>query len=243
MALTAVPVIGKKKSSDICTDFILGAPRSAKGYVFYGVNETNAHTLQQAKSQKIDFYYIDNAYFDVTRGTHYRVSKNAIQHSGAGTSTGERFNKMRLTVSPWREAGEHVVVIEQSPSFMRAVFGYCGNWLEDTVSRLRTLTDRPVLIRPWSSDKVKLAGTLGADLEQAWALVTHSSAAAITALLHGVPIVAESGAATSMSASLLSIDRPTLPRDRHRFFSVLADNQWTTEELRSGLAWQTLNPA
>jgi hypothetical protein len=39
---------------------------------------------------------------------------------------------------------------------------------------------------------------------------------------------------------LSSIERPRKPDNREQMAWVLADNQWTLEEIRRGIAWQKL---
>ena len=70
--------------------------------MFYGIDTANEQVWRDAKASGQDWYYADNAFFDATRGTYFRVGKNRLQHSGNGTSTGERFHRLKLQVMPWR---------------------------------------------------------------------------------------------------------------------------------------------
>ena len=45
--LTAHAVPGKPKAAALCAAFIAGAPKTAVGHVFYGVNDTNAHAWKK----------------------------------------------------------------------------------------------------------------------------------------------------------------------------------------------------
>ena len=63
-------------------------------------------------------------------------------------------------------------------------------WLRDTLAILKEHTDRPIRCRVKMSYKEAVARggvPLSEDLKGAWALVTHSSNAAVEALLAGVP--------------------------------------------------------
>jgi hypothetical protein len=240
MGLVAYPVRGKQKSVDICNAFIAGARDARDGAVFYGVNASNVSVLQSRQKSGAPFYYIDNAYFDATRGRRFRVTKNAIQHSGLGESTGERFAALNLSIAPWHATGEHIVVCPQSSPFMHDVIGYSGDWLSQTIAKLLKVTTRSLRVREWNRDKIAAARSLPEDLLNAWCLVTHSSAAAVTALLHGVPVVSEAGAAACMSIQIKEIEEPVVPPDRERFFGVLADNEFTLTEMESGYAWRMI---
>jgi len=238
--VTAFPVIGKRKSFDICQAFLQGCKdKSQDAAVFYGVNETNANIWKKVKSSGRPYWYLDNSYFDETRGTYFRVTKNAIQCRTESTSTGERLRAIfngEPELKPWRDpsAPGHVVVCPQSDIFMELVSGYTGNWLKDTLLNCGTLMpNNPVVLRAWSANKIQLQQSLRQDLQQAILLVTHTSAAAVTAVMEGVPIH------TNSQHALWGIgykDDDRLPALR-----VLADNQWTLDEIREGKAWQWLN--
>ena len=235
MVMRAFPVVGKQKSADICNAFIAGAPKDAEGAVFYGVNESNVHYWRRAMAAPYSVYYIDNSYFDKTRGKQYRIAKNRVQVNPTGiASDGKRFGALSLAIAPMNAKPSDLwIVVEQSPSFMR----YVANderWLE------RQMADIPgghhVKVRRWSSDKIKQQETLPRDLATAWTLVTHSSAAAVTAALLGVPAIVSPMSA--MYECRWSSD--PLYDQRRAFFNVLADAQFTLKEIREGVAWKWL---
>lgn len=258
----AYPVANKQKSLDICRAFVAGcggvvthkAAYLEKGDApafFYGVDASNVHIWEQVRREKRDFYYCDNSYFDATRQTYFRVTKNRIQHSGEGPSTGERFAALNIPVEVTRcEPNGHIVFCPQSDWFMRAIVDYSaepGAWLRDAQAHFRSFApEHPQRARHWESDKAKLARSLPDDLVGAWALVTHSSAAAVTALLSGVPVFcATESAAYPMSSTLGQVGKVVLlmhweESSRRAWAGVLADNQWTLEEMRTGKCWADL---
>lgn len=195
--------------------------------------------LRQAQADDRDWFYIDHAYF--SRGKYYRITKNAYQHDGRGESTGDRFRAFpRLGVQPWRSSGSHILICPNSDIY----FGLHGidaaQWLRDVTRTLRQHTDRDLRIR-W---KVQRADRpIAQDLVDAWAVVVFSSAAALDALIAGVPVftLAPFAASVRMGLSdLTQIEQPFYPEDRESFLSVLADNQWTVQEILRGIAWQAL---
>lgn len=237
MTLTACPVPGKKKSADICTAFIKGAPKAAEGCVFFGVTDGNLADWVRVLRRRIPFYYIDNSYFDSVRGTQFRVTRNRLQiEAGAHDSDGQRFNALGLGIKPIQVNSDgHWVLVEQSPLFMR-LLAAAPDWSYHQEMWAHR-TGRRVVVRRWSSDKPKVQTTLKQDLEGAWGLHTHSSAAAVTALLEGITAYVEpmSAVANLQLSSDNSVD------DRRRFFNVLADNQFTLDEMREGKAWALLD--
>lgn len=195
--------------------------------------------LRQAQAEGRDWYYIDHAYFH--RGKYYRVTKNAYQHDGRGTSTGTRFlTAQRRRVQPWRTSGSHILICPNSAVH----FGLHGQdvdqWLADVTTTLRRHTDREIRIR-W---KVQRADRpIAEDLVDAWACVVFSSASAVDALIAGVPVFTLAPFASTVRmglSDLTQIEQPCYPDDRESFVSVLADHQWTLQELLLGDAWRAL---
>ena len=244
--VTAYPVANKKKSFDICLAFVRGCGgqigttlRDGPAF-FYGVDASNEAIWREVRASGREFWYCDNSYFDSARQEHFRVTKNRVQHTGVGTSDGSRFRALGIDIKPWRVAGKHIVVCPQSDPFMKTIAGYSGNWTADAVARLKTQTTRELRVRAWSANKGALAATLGQDLEGAHALVTWSSAAAITAVLSGVPVVVEANDCAARFMGGTDIEAlPMLAREN--WAAVLADHQFTIAEMQKGIAWAKLN--
>lgn len=250
MKVFAYPVAGKRKSLEICSAFVAGCGgeivtdgvlRDGAAF-FYGVDASN-HAIWRAvrADHDRDFFYSDNSYFDSSRQAYFRVSRNMLQHSGRGVSDGKRLAALGITLKPWRVSGEHIVVCHQSDHFMRVVVGHAGDWQREIAAALAAVTSRAILVRAWSPDKGMLANTLAADLCGAHALVTWSSAAAITAVLSGVPVVTLGQCAAEPMAGVLGEIERLPTSERENWAGVLADNQWTLDEFRSGFAWERLN--
>jgi hypothetical protein len=94
-----------------------------------------------------------------------------------------------------------------------------------------------VRVRTWQRDKLLQQAGLPSALDGAYTVLTHSSAAAVTATLLGIPAV------VSPMSALHNMRWSTDPHhdQRLRYMQVLADNQWTLDEIREGRAWRWLN--
>jgi hypothetical protein len=241
----------KPKSLAVCRAFAAGCDGEivtdgvyrGGAAMFYGIDDHNERVWSEVKENSgAEYFYADNAFFDQTRGVYFRVGRNRLQHPGVGASDGDRFARLRLEIKPWRVDGDHILVCPQSDHFMRVAANYPGNWCEDTVARLRELTDREIRVRPWNRNKTKLAQELPAALAGAWALVTYSSASAISAILSGIPAIATGECIVSpMCGGLETIEDPLMPDNRLEWARVIADQQWTLPELADGVAWRRLN--
>lgn len=242
---------GKDKSLRILEAFAAGCGGSMQqtlrpgAAAFYGVVGLE-RTFAEARGDGRDWYYLDNAYVDAARGTHYRVGRNELQAARMLRPDFDRLGALNLEIKPWRRDGRHVVVAAQSDHFMQHVANWPRGgpaWLEHVLRALKRATDRLIVVRHWSSNKLERARSLRHDLDGAWALVTHMSAAANEAVLAGVPVfVTGPCAALPMGLSDLSaIERPRRPDGRHEWVAGLAGAMWTLEEMRMGVAWRALS--
>lgn len=225
------PIPGKQKSADICKAFAAGVDSDVEGYVFFGVNKANIAAWNRAHKEGIPFYYIDNSYFDAVRGKQFRITRNAVQlRNAAGqTSDGKRFERLGITLKPWKTGGNYVLVCEQSLTYMQDI-ARDPDWIAKTIRA--GLEGWPIRMRHWDADKLKMQTTLVEDLQHAKLLVAHSSAAAVTALIEGVWVVV-----SEMSA----VYGFPFGADRLPLMCALADNQFSLAEMKDGTAWSLLN--
>jgi hypothetical protein len=192
--------------------------------------------LRAAQADGRDYYYGDHAYFG--RNRFYRITKNAHQHDGRGHYSPDRFHHFGRWVYPWRSSGSHIVVCPNSDIYF-ALHGLDGpTWVRETVATLKQHTDREIRVR-WKNTGLPIQ----ADLVDAWAVVAFSSAAAIDALIVGVPVFVCAPFCASYRmglADLAQIESPIFPDDREPFLWALAYQQWTLSEMLQGMAWRAL---
>jgi hypothetical protein len=263
---------GHKFSVLVCEAFAKGGPFTIvppaplrPGDVFmYGALRGLLPTLRQAQREGRNWFYADNGYFlpGKTEQNYFRITKNALQHDGSGRATTDgkwRATRLGITLKPWRKSGGHIVVCPPGHLF-GATFGFSADaWIEKTVETLKQHTDREIRFRmktSWndakpvdiirrSTGKPKTSVTtpLSEEIRDAWALVTHSSNAAVEAVVAGIPVFCtEPCGASAMGLSDLSkIESPRTDGDRENWVGVIAANQWMLAEMRNGKAWRDLN--
>lgn len=229
----------------LCEAFIAGAPKHAQGFVFYGVKAGNHRQWVEARRSGLDWYFIDNSYFNATRGTYFRVAKNQLQHNGHGLSDYRRLSQIpgiKILRNPPR--GDYTLIIPQSDDHMRYVLDHQDpkKWLRRAIQGAGP--GAHIRVRDWNADKSALATSFQDDLMQAKVLITHTSAAAVEAVLAGVPVICDMQCAAwpFSDAVTLGFSIQVSIADRMKWASILADNQWTVDEMKEGLAWQKLNP-
>lgn len=227
------PVLGKQKSVDLCSAFVQGAPKNAIGHVFYGVNITNIDTWRKVLASGEDWFYLDNSFFDKVRGQQFRIAKNRIQTDPLNVeSDGRRFEALGVEINPFKPrgpVGSPVIAVEQSPEFMSTI-ARDPTWLQ----RESWGYGEDLRVRSWTNDKLSAQQSFAKLMDSAALVITHSSAAAVTALCEGVHVVVSEMSAVHSMRVGFGEDH------RRRIMNVLADNQFDINEIRNGKAWSWL---
>lgn len=202
---------------------------------FYGVRPAWWHLWRQAR----EWFYLDNAWFDAGRERFFRVGVNAMQTWSRKPSDGKRLKALGVQIRPQRR-GRHIVVCRQSDEFMAFNAEWPGGalgWQQSVLTELKQHTDRPMVVRAKHSTL-----PLQADLKDACALVAHSSAAAVEALIAGVPVIVTDPncAAAEFAMKFSDIESPPTLIGVEAWAQRLADSQWTLDEMREGAAWREI---
>jgi len=198
--------------------------------------------FRQAQESGRDWYYGDHAYFG--RKSYFRVSKNAYQHDALGEAKPDRFEKLGFPIQNWR-GGSKILLCPQSDVFMRLHGISQEQWIQDTTREIKRYTDRRVKIhlkaqsnQLWQTER-RFWQSL---LDDVHAVVVYTSVAGVHAVLNGVPCFATEKCASASfgSMDLSKIEIPVKPDNREEMAWVLAENQWTLNELARGMAWEKL---
>lgn len=160
-------------------------------------------------------------------------------HNGAGwwrEGPPGRFAKFGVEIAPWRADGEHILVLPQRGIGPPGV-AMPQKWLQDVISRLRSKTNRKIVVRPHPG-----AQKSDPDFTGVWAAVTWGSGAGIKALAAGIPVFHEMPNWIGGLAAVRGIDDLENPflGDRMMMFERLAYAQWTLDEIRRGEPFRCL---
>jgi hypothetical protein len=147
----------------------------------------------------------------------------------------DRWKALRISVTPWRKGGRHIVVALPSPTYSRSHDG-ADTWTAETLSQLALLTDRQIVVRDKESKR-----PLQVDLDGAHCLVAHGSIAAVEAVICGCPVVVHSDSAAALVGltDLTKVEKPIYP-DRDKWLHSLAYSQYSESELVDGTLWRLI---
>jgi len=177
-------------------------------------------------------------------GGYYRYHVNAFQMQEIRDLPDDRWNKLLpgnkvdtrpIEVKPWSKGGKHIVLAEAPPGYA-GLHGVEG-WTEETIARLRELTDRPIVRRR----KDELDRPLSRDIKDAHCLVAHGSITAVESVVLGCPVfvTTESAAALVGQTDISLIESPIYP-ERQQWLNSLAYSQFNEAELVDGTLWNLL---
>lgn len=183
-----------------------------------------------------DFFQVDNAYFG--RNEYFRITKNSLQLIGLPNNVKDNryiniFKKHNLQYKKWQKKRSDKIIICLSSEYLYSYYSTTLNeWLNNTIKEIRKYTDKEIIVRLKNNN----LNSIEKDIENAWCVVTHVSAAALDALRLGVPVVTTGiCSATSLSTQISDIDNPLMLEGRDELFSHLAWAQFSIEEMASGL--------
>ena len=194
------------------------------------------------------YYAIDTGYLGNIKNKYlHRITKNGLQYTGPiklrpmdrARKFGYRFKKF----SP----GSKILICPPSVKVMTVWGENLDEWVASTVKELKKYTDREIEIRlkPSRTDRISTDTIQDALANDVHCLVTYNSIAACEALMEGKPalVLGNNAASVVAETEIQNIDAPRVP-DRETmeaWISNLAYCQFTTEEMKSGFAWRTVN--
>jgi hypothetical protein len=169
------------------------------------------------------------------------IALSRDHHNGAGTwpvGEADRWSGFGIELKPWRERGEHVLVLLQRGIGEEGV-AMPRHWGDQIALRLKAVTRRQVVMRPHPGIH---APSDDPDFRGAHCVVTWASGAAIKAIVAGVPAFHEFPEWIGGSAARFGIDHIEEPflGDRLPMLQRLAWAQWSLEEIASGEPFRCL---
>lgn len=242
----------KRVGWDYCSTYDVHLEPRGDMIVAYGWK--NFHMFDTYRRAGLPFMFIDLGYWSRKKarsdygGNHKVVlsakhATNYFQRNRPSDRIGEDAPK----IQPWRKSGSHIVLAGLSAKSAAGSGLRNLEWETWAIERIRSVTDRPILYRPKPSWKeaAPIPGTkfsygestsIEQALENAFALVTLHSNAALDALCAGVPVFSAEGLASAVSHKTIEqmISDPRRDIDREQFLADVSYCHWRRAEISSG---------
>ena len=199
----------------------------------------------------------------IKRNETWKIAINGINREADFANQnvdGERWKKFNIKLEPWKQTGDKIVICGQhSNSHQWRNNPPMTTWFDQQITEIRRHTEKPIVIRPHPRNSVGLNTSkyknvkivtpqrdrstyddtdLAERLKSAWAVVSHSSNPAMTAVFSGIPVyVSEASLSYEVgNVSYENINNPNMP-DRQEWANKLAYTEWWTDEIAQGLPW------
>jgi len=230
-----LPVVKSIAHGSLANDFIANPYPFYRGgdSIIWGLIRGANEIMIQTRQSGFNYYQIDNAYFG--RNLYFRVTENALQINHLPKIVINNRYKLILDqidkkILDWKRKRNGPIVICPSSDFLFRYMGTsCDLWIDSVVRELAKITDRPYVVR-YKESMAK--NEIESEINNAWCVITHVSAAALDALRIGIPVVTTANcAATCLSTPLSQIENPIMLDGREELFSLLANSQFTKEEM------------
>jgi hypothetical protein len=227
--------------------------------------------IDTMRDQQIPTVFVDSNILHYARNEHewHRYSLNGVYPSdGVYFFNNLDLNKWnqysqwhRVEVKPWRENGNHILILCQRPHGWNLFGNDQFKWIDRTVSTIRQYSNRPIVVRFHPGDGAKEAAAeqvkrrhgnavqlstnlnIVDDLKNCWCAVGYNSTPNVVAAIEGVPVYVEdpvnSWASDIAFTDLSQIENPRMP-DRNEWIHRIANIHWSNQEVRNGILWRAI---
>ena len=164
-------------------------------------------------------------------------------------------DRLNIKLKDYRTTGDHILICLQRVDGWSMCGTSVQEWLNNTVSVIRSHSDRPIIVRKHPGDRrqeqlqfsnqytISSAPNLVDDLKNCWATVTYNSSPGIASLIYGVPVFVtdatpkQSQTWPACNTGLKLIENPTM-HDRTDWINKISQSHWNDDEVASGQAWK-----
>lgn len=174
---------------------------------------------------------------------------------------------LNITLKPYKNQGSYILICLQRNGGWSMSGVVLLKWLQDTINKIKLVTDRLIVIRPHPKDKkimtllksegyvrflqpqiqndnvrISSSPSLLSDLRNAWATVVYNSSPSVASVIEGVPtFITDPEPNRSQSYGVANIDLTKIETpvlyERQKWVEKLSMCHWNFDELRSGEAW------
>lgn len=225
-----------------------------------GRMKANQRIYENAVSQGIPVLIIEVGNFK--RGVTWRLSVNNVNrlgYFGQGPIDNDRPKKLGIELKPIRlkRRSEILIACQHKQSLQWPNTMSTESWITDTVKKLKTKTDRDIVIRPHPRCAInpnipgvsinyprKILNTYDDfDFDTDYhAVINYNTGPAIAAAINGTPVICDqSSLAFPVSDDIDNIEDPRL-ENREQWLIDLSHKEWTIEEIADGIPQQRLLP-
>lgn len=233
-------------------------------HFFWGLGGNNIKDIKEVMDRGEEWWYVDVGYltqqinrypepFIIDKNkTYFRIVKGKLHTTGGKVGDGKRLEELKnkkidVEFKGWK-TGEtkYILLCPSSPTVTYHINGITQeDWIKIVTEDIRKYTTREIRIRNkprpnnqwWNTD-------IKDELKDCHCLVTNMSLAAIDAVMNMTPVICSMTniVAPVASHNIKYIEKPFKPgrKTMNDWLKYIVENQFTIDEIASGLAYETL---
>ena len=221
-----------------------------KPIAVFGMLRGTGQLIEECNRDGQDFYFFDHAYMfgnkhstsKIAGDRIYRLTKNYFHIRDIKKLKADDYRRIQkyrehVKLKPWKYDGDYILYIPPS-EHVKKYYYFNHHWEEQTLKTIKKHTRKPIKIRT-KEDKTPLEK----DLENAYCTVSYQSTVVVQSIINGVPsFCANESMGVPVSLTDMSqIKDPLYSPEREYWIDSLLANQFTLEEIKSGLAKETVD--
>ena len=267
---------GVRSQGDTAIEFrnpVLPTQQLDAGFVLGYTLENNfrKRIIDTLRAQNTPVVFVDSNILHYARPEHewHRYSLNSVYpdlgtyfFGAINTAKWQLYSEWHSApLKSWRISGDHILIFCQRPQGWNMLGNDQSLWLNQTIARLRTHTDRPIMIRMHPGDgnrfkaieqlqkkygttiKISNHSNVRDALVNCWCAVGYNSTPNVVSAIEGIPVYIEdpkhSWAKDIAFTDLGLIESPPMP-DRTNWINKIANIHWSNTEVCQGQLWSAI---
>ena len=166
---------------------------------------------------------------------------------------------LNIEVKPWRTEGNHILICLQRNGGWSMGGLSVMDWLNKTIIKIQTHTDRPIVVRAhpgdkrakeylkikWPNVRISRNPSILDDFRNCWATVTFNSSPGVASAIEGIPLyVTDPNPKMSQAFEVANTDLSTInsPKTfgRASWLEKISMSHFNYDDLRDGTAWNII---
>ena len=221
-----------------------------KPIAVFGMLRGTGQLIEECSRDGQDYYFFDHAYMfgnkhstsKIAGDRIYRLTKNYFHIRDVKKLKADDYKRIEkyknhVKLKSWKYDGDYILYIPPS-EHVKKYYYFNNHWEEQTLKTIKKHTRKPIKIRT-KEDKTPLEK----DLENAYCTVSYQSTVVVQSIINGVPSFCanESMGVPVSLTDMTQIKDPLYTPEREYWIDSLLANQFTLEEIKSGLAKETVD--
>jgi hypothetical protein len=177
---------------------------------------------------------------------YLRISYNSLQQTASFAPLYDRLDQWTYTNNWSNSKDGYILLLAPKRETLKYYTGYDDviQWCNDIKNQLRNYTDKKIFVRLKDVRSLRGKDPITMYFDGCYATVSLQSVGCIESIIHGIPAFTIAPSALSSfdkwNNNISNIENIVYPTDKSKWLNVLANSQFTPEEIKNGFALDTI---